>query len=774
MRTSNVMTKKNSPAGHTRVLAIVLLAMGACTLGCGGGGAGSVTPPSSSPPSITVSVTPATGTALLGETVNFTATVSSCSDTTVTWSVNGISGGSAQVGSISADGVYTAPADLPAGGTVQVTATSHADSSKSATANLTVISDITVSLSPNVASVELGATQTFQATIQSKGHPDTSVHWSLSGNACPNSCGTISANGSYTAPQILPNSTAVNLIATSVADPSKQSAASLTITSHFTLSLSAPANLSPGNSTTLVAVLTPVAGSNPSPALSWSLSGSGCADTSCGVLSVTTTQSTGGTPLDNTAVYTAPLSAPKPDTILVTVTPQADPSKQVQANITIQSGSSIVISPASATIVANGRITLSASQSGNSTGSLNWSVNGIAGGNSTFGQICVTGSNPCQPYSTGTTTQVDYVAPGSIPSPNPFAITVSSASNPSLSASAAITILNHVVVSILPGSVTLPPLGSQTFSVTVLGTSNQSVVWQIEGTGCGASGSCGTIDSSGDYIAPGLPPTPNALQVVATSEYDSTQSASASVTISTQLSIITIHPASVYAGGQDGFTLQVDGSGMVPSSPGPGSTLLIGGTARVTTCTNAAVCTAPATSADVAQAGNLNLQLQNPNAATSNTMQLVVAPANTDPDVIALTIASPAATGKDITVVEPTTAGIDTSGDDLDLNIAAIGLFSTSNNSCNLGGNAIPLVRPSSGTTTADICLFSESGLDTSMTYTVSGSGDVAVISQQPAGLGIIHLTLQVPSSAAPGARTLFIQNTNLDETSASGVLQVQ
>ncbi len=41
------------------------------------------------------------------------------------------------------------------------------------------------------------------------------------------------------------------------------------------------------------------------------------------------------------------------------------------------------------------------------------------------------------------------------------------------------------------------------------------------------------------------------------------------------------------------------------------------------------------------------------------------------------------------------------------------------------------------------------------------------------AGLGIIHLTLQIPATAAPGARSLFIQNTNLDKTAASGVLEV-
>jgi hypothetical protein len=79
-----------------------------------------------------------------------------------------------------------------------------------------------------------------------------------------------------------------------------------------------------------------------------------------------------------------------------------------------------------------------------------------------------------------------------------------------------------------------------------------------------------------------------------------------------------------------------------------------------------------------------------------------------------------------------------------------------------------------SGTATTEICIFSQSGLDTSMTYTISGAGDIAVIAKQPAGLGIIHLTLQIPSTAQTGSRTLFIQNTNLDKTAASGVLEVQ
>ena len=711
---------------------------------------------------------------MLGETLAFAASVSNTTDAAVIWSVNGTTGGSVQAGTISADGVYTAPVDLPPGGMVQVTATSHADISKSSTAGVTVSSDLALSLSPNVANVELGATQSFRASVQSQGRPDTTIRWSLSGTACPNACGSIDANGIYTAPQILPSSTVVTLIATSVADPSRQSAAHLTITSHFTLQISAPAGIPAGTSSSLVAVLTPASGSNPSTVLSWAVTGSGCAGSACGVLTVTTTQAAGGVPIANTAVYTAPVTPPQPSSVLITVTPQADPGKRVQANITIQPGASISISPPTATVAANHRITLSAALGGSTGESLSWSVNGMPGGNLTFGQICVTNSNPCQPFISGIATQVDYIAPGSIPSPNPVPITVSSAANPSLSASAQITVMNHVLVSVLPNSVTLAPMGVESFTVSVLGTSNQNVLWQIQGTGCGAPGSCGSVNFDGTYTAPAIPPIPNTLKVVALSQDDQTQTGYANVTVSNGPNILELHPASVYAGGMNGFTVRVDGSGLVPSIPGPGSTVMIGGTARVTTCATVNSCTAPVTSADVSQPGPLSISLRNPDSSASQVVQMVIVAPSTVDDVIPLSNAAPAATGVDITVVEPTTAGIDSDNNSLDLNVAAIGTFGTSNNSCNLGGNPVKLVRPLSGINAADICLFSQSGFDTSMSYTVSGPGDIAVISKQPAGLGIIHLTLQIPATAAPGARTLFIQNANFDRTAASGVLQVQ
>jgi hypothetical protein len=484
----------------TRVAFLALLTAGAWTLGCGGGGA--VAPPPPPPPSIVVTVTAPSGSIVLGNQMTLTATVTNTTDTSVSWSVNGIAGGTAAFGTITSTGVYTAPADLPSPATVQITATSHADSTKSASASVTVTSDIVLAITPNPASVELGATQAFQVTVASNGHPDASMRWSSAGGACPSACGTLDSSGTFTAPGILPSPASVTLTAQSVADPSKQISVAVTITSNFSLQLAAPSGVPAGTSATIVATFTPVPNSNPNTALAWSLSGPGCSGSSCGVLSVTTTQSTGGNSVTNSATYTAPATAPSPNTMTVTVTPQADPSKKAQAIIAIQPGISVSVSPATDTLAANHRATLAVQVNGTSNTAVNWSVNGIPGGNGVFGQICVVGSNPCQTVTSTTASQVDYLAPGAIPAPNPVSATVVSAADSTKSASAQITVINHVLVSIRPATVTLAPLAVQSFEASVLGTINQNVVWQVQGTACSAAGACGTINASGIFTAP--------------------------------------------------------------------------------------------------------------------------------------------------------------------------------------------------------------------------------------------------------------------------------
>jgi hypothetical protein len=73
-----------------------------------------------------------------------------------------------------------------------------------------------------------------------------------------------------------------------------------------------------------------VPGSNPSTVLSWSLSGSGCNGALCGTLIVVTEQSAGGNATAASGSYAAPVASPTTNVIVVTVTPQADPSKAVQ------------------------------------------------------------------------------------------------------------------------------------------------------------------------------------------------------------------------------------------------------------------------------------------------------------------------------------------------------------------------------------------------------------------------------------------------------------
>jgi len=222
------------------------------------------------------------------------------------------------------------------------------------------------------------------------------------------------------------------------------------------------------------------------------------------------------------------------------------------------------VSPATATLAANHRVTVTAQVNGTANSGVTWNVNGVAGGNVTIGQICVVGSSPCQTVTSEAVLQVDYVAPGAIPTPNPVTVQATSTADTTKSASSQITVINRVLVSVLPASVTLAPLAVQGFTASVLGTANQSVVWQIQGTACTSAGICGSIDANGAYTAPGAAPTPDALQVVAVSADDTSQSGTANVTISTGASILTLHPASVYAGAADGFTLLVNGISLRP------------------------------------------------------------------------------------------------------------------------------------------------------------------------------------------------------------------
>lgn len=211
-------------AHATAVVALLSLPSVLLLGGCGGNHQST-----SPPPAVTVMVSSRGSSVLLGSTQQLTATITGTSNTAVTWSVNGIAGGNAVVGTTSSAGLYTAPQDLPNPATVTIQATSQAKSSVSGSVVLTITSDIGVTVAtnpPGMSAVFPAGMVQLLATITSAGHPDTNVNWAVNGVPNGNSTvGTITATSTdtalYTAPSTAPNPASVNISATCAADSSK-------------------------------------------------------------------------------------------------------------------------------------------------------------------------------------------------------------------------------------------------------------------------------------------------------------------------------------------------------------------------------------------------------------------------------------------------------------------------------------------------------------------------------------------------------------------------
>ncbi|MBZ5569132.1 MAG: Ig-like domain-containing protein [Acidobacteriia bacterium] len=157
-----------------------------------------------------ISITPTTAAINLSGTVQFTATVTFSSNTTVTWEVNGTSGGNASIGTISSSGLYTAPASIPNPNIVTITAVAQADTTQTASATVTINPPPLV-ITPTGLTMAAGAQQTFTATVN--GASVTPV-WSV---ACKSQlaagCGSISSGGVYVAPSSPPPGGSVTVTA---------------------------------------------------------------------------------------------------------------------------------------------------------------------------------------------------------------------------------------------------------------------------------------------------------------------------------------------------------------------------------------------------------------------------------------------------------------------------------------------------------------------------------------------------------------------------------
>lgn len=138
------------------------------------------------PSAVTVAVSPATSELMTGNgTQQFSATASPLTNNAVAWSGTGMNASS---GLFSAAGLAAGP--------YTVTATSQAAPSRSGTATVTLLapSAITVSLAPTAATLFVGGTKTFTATVTGPSlTANKSVTWSVNGG------GSITSGGVFTA-----------------------------------------------------------------------------------------------------------------------------------------------------------------------------------------------------------------------------------------------------------------------------------------------------------------------------------------------------------------------------------------------------------------------------------------------------------------------------------------------------------------------------------------------------------------------------------------------
>lgn len=179
---------------------------------------------------------------------------------------------------------------------------------------------------------------------------------------------------------------------------------------------------------------------------------------------------------------------------------------------------------------------------------------------------------------------------------------------------------------------------------------------------------------------------------------------------------------------------------------------------------------------DVAKEGIISVQVSNPGAVPelSNPVSIVVISLPSSPSIISLTASAPLAAGDNLVVTEPTTAGATPSP----INVDFAGPMSPDGSTCSIQGSPIIVTRPTSGTTTANICVHGNY-LDPTLTYAFSApstGGDIGVVPSALSGLfpNLIELTLTLSISTVPGVRTLFITTPNGDVAAATGLLEVK
>jgi DNA-binding beta-propeller fold protein YncE len=210
---------------------------------------------STTPTTVTLNATALT--VAVGATVTLTATVSTTSsNTAVNWEVNSISGGNSTVGTVDANGDYTAPTSVPVPNIVTLTAVSQADTTATGSASITIDSGIRATVTPLSNTMGTNETFIFNAVVTGTLLTTSQVTWTVcqansvstttaASTPCPtDTTGTLgsfiatsfnvatgASTGTYKAPTTVPSVSPIIIQAASVADPNQFATATVNLSS---------------------------------------------------------------------------------------------------------------------------------------------------------------------------------------------------------------------------------------------------------------------------------------------------------------------------------------------------------------------------------------------------------------------------------------------------------------------------------------------------------------------------------------------------------------
>ena len=228
--------------------------------------------------------------------------------------------------------------------------------------------------------------------------------------------------------------------------------------------------------------------------------------------------------ISTTGLYTAPTTFSTPSTVTVTCIAQANGTSSANVPVTLSSGVTVSVAPASVNLQFGQTQQFIATVNGSSNTAVAWQAGAVSGGNSTYGTISPSGL---------------YTAP-SAAATTPLAVTVTAVAKVDSSRSGTASVIVHggIGVSVTPSPVSVPTFGSQQFTASVTGTSNTGITWEVNGV-VGGSSKTGTISTTGLYSAPNSVPTTSSnsksvtatVAVTAISQADSTAEGNVIVTV---------------------------------------------------------------------------------------------------------------------------------------------------------------------------------------------------------------------------------------------------